>query len=120
HPQRDPPGTSYAQGELFKKVLSHGNQGLIRLTSIIDGKERLVAAHGLPNFPVLVAVGTTVTAALADWERQVKLLVGAGIFAALVIAVFAFLTARQVLKQQRQSEQTLSDQKSRLDVALNN
>jgi diguanylate cyclase (GGDEF)-like protein/PAS domain S-box-containing protein len=120
HPQRDPPGSSYAKGRLFKNLLSHTTQGTIRLTSIVDGKERLIAASGLAHYPVVVAVATTVAAALAGWEQLAKLLIGAGIFAVLVIAVFAFLTARQVLKRQRQSEHTLSEQKLRLDVALNN
>jgi hypothetical protein len=66
YPQRDPPGTSYSQGPLFTNLLTHANQGVIRLTSIVDGEERLVAGRSLAHYPVVVGVGTTVAAALAD------------------------------------------------------
>src|SRR6266853_3578803 len=120
HPQRDPLGTSYAQGGLFKDVLSHADRGVARLTSIIDGQERLVAGHSLARYPVVVAVGTTVAAALAHWHEEARFLIGAGTLVAVVIIVFAFLVARRLLQRNQQFTQTLGEQKLRLDAALNN
>src|SRR6266851_708863 len=120
HPRRDSPGTSYAQGDLFKNVLSHADHGVVRLASIVDGQERLIAGHSLAHYPVVVTVGTTVSAALSDWQHEAKLLIGAGILAVFVILVFAFLIARRLLQRDKQSKQRLGQQKFILDMAVNN
>ena len=120
HPRRDAPGTSYARGDLFKNVLSHADRGAVRLISIIDGKERLIASHSLAHYPVVVAVGTTVAAALADWQEEARVLIGAGVLAAFVIVAFAFLIGRRLLRRHEQSEQRLGKQTLKLDTALNN
>jgi hypothetical protein len=110
HPRRDSPGTSYVRGDLFKNVLSHADHGTVRLTSIVDGEERLIAGHRLAHYPVVVGVATTVAAALADWQHEAKLLIGAGILAAFVILVFAFLIARRLLQTYEDSKQSLAEQ----------
>jgi diguanylate cyclase (GGDEF)-like protein/PAS domain S-box-containing protein len=120
YPRREAPGTSFAQSELFKNVLSHADHGVVRLTSIIDGQERLIAGYGLANYPVVVAVGITVAAALDDWRHQAKLLIGAGILAAFVILVFAILIALRLLERDKQFKQWLGHQKFILDTAVNN
>jgi diguanylate cyclase (GGDEF)-like protein/PAS domain S-box-containing protein len=120
HPRRESPGTSFAQGELFKNVLSHVDHGVVRLTSPIDGEERLIAGHALAHYPVVVAVGKTVTATLADWQHEAKLLIGAGTLAALVILVFSFLIARRILQRDKQIKQWLGQQKFIRDMAINN
>jgi diguanylate cyclase (GGDEF)-like protein/PAS domain S-box-containing protein len=120
YPQRDALGTSYAKGPLFTKVLSHSNQGVVRLTSIVDGKERLIAGHSLDHYPVVVAVGTTVSAALADWREETKFLIGMALLAALVIGTILFFIVRQLSLRHKQSERALNDQKLQLDTALSN
>lgn len=120
HPRREAPGTSFAQGELFKNVLSHTDHGTVRLTSPIDGQERLIAGHVLANYPIVVAVGMTVAAALADWQHEAKILIGAGILAAFVILVFAILIALRLLERDKQFKQWLGQQKFILDMAVNN
>jgi diguanylate cyclase (GGDEF)-like protein/PAS domain S-box-containing protein len=120
HPRREAPGTSFAKGELFKNVLSHSDHGVVRLTSPIDGEERLIAGYVLAHYPVVVAVGKTVTAALADWQHEAKLLIGAGTLAAFVILVFSFLIARRLLRRDKQFKEWLGEQKVMLDTALNN
>src|SRR5262249_21288375 len=72
HPQRDAPGSSYAQGRLFKNVLTHADRGVVRLTSFVDGTHRLIAGHRLVHYPLVVAAGMTESAALADWKRESK------------------------------------------------
>src|SRR5206468_429576 len=72
YPHRDALGTSYAQGPLFTKVLSRSDHGVVRLTSIVDGKERLIAGYSLEHYPVVVGIGTTVSAALAHWREEMK------------------------------------------------
>lgn len=120
YPRREPPGTSFAGVELFKNVLPHADHGTVRITSIIDGKERLIAGHALAHYPVVVSVGTTVAASLTHWQHQAKLLIGAGILAALVILVFAILIALRLLRRDKQFNQLLGQQKFILNTAVNN
>jgi len=128
YPQRDPPGTSYAKGELFKTVLSHANRGTVRLTSIVDGKERLVAGHTIARYPLVVTVATTVTAALAEWRRLANYLIGVAALTIIVIAGIIVLSVRQfenyeLLVQARAEKaeaEKLRRQRLQLDTALNN
>jgi len=128
YPPRDPPGTSYSQGALFTNVLSHANQGVVRLTSIVDGEERLVAGQSLAHCPVVVAVGTTVAAALADWRRLANYLIGVAGLTMIVIAGIVVLSVRQFKNYQllaqarveRAEAEKLTEQKLQLDAALNN
>jgi diguanylate cyclase (GGDEF)-like protein/PAS domain S-box-containing protein len=120
-PARDPPGTSYSQGALFTNVLSHADQGVIRLTSIVDGEERLIAGQSLTHYPVVVAVATTVAAALADWRDAATYMSGAAILLMLVIGAIVLLSLRQIKNYELLVEaRAENDQKVRLDAALNN
>jgi diguanylate cyclase (GGDEF)-like protein/PAS domain S-box-containing protein len=112
YPQRDPPGTSYAQSPVFQDLLLNKPHGVTRLTSIIDGQERLVAGHRLAKFPVVVAAGTTVSAVLSDWRSGAIHMTAAAILMVVVIGGTIFLTARHMLKRQRTQHQ-------QLDAALN-
>jgi diguanylate cyclase (GGDEF)-like protein/PAS domain S-box-containing protein len=68
---------------------------------------------------VIVAT-TTVSAALADWRAQTRVLIAAAVMSALVIALILFLIIRQMTRQNRESQQRLESEKLRLDTALNN
>jgi diguanylate cyclase (GGDEF)-like protein/PAS domain S-box-containing protein len=128
YPRRDPPGSSYAAGDLFKTVLSHANRGTVRLTSIVDGQERLVAGHSIARYPLVVAVATTTAAVLADWRRLASYLIGVATLTIIVIAGIIVLSVRQFknfgLLVQARSEKAEADklrqQKLQLDTALNN
>lgn len=113
-------GVSYAQRELFKDVLSHKSSGVIRTISIADGKDRIVGAHRLAHYPLVVAAGSTVAAALASWQEETRILIGSGVLAAFVVMIFTFLAAHRLLQRHKQSERRLWDQKLRLDAALDN
>ena len=54
-------GSSFAQNPLFKDVLSKVDAGVARLRSLVDGHDRVIAGHILPNFPAVIAVGTNRT-----------------------------------------------------------
>jgi PAS domain S-box-containing protein len=128
HPQRDPPGTSYAEGGFFKTVMSHTDRGTIRLTSMIDGNERLVAGHKIPHYSLVVTVATTVRAALTEWRRWANYLIGAAVLIIVVIVGILALSIRQfknyeLLVQARAEKaeaEKLRQQKLQLDTALNN
>ena len=106
-------GKSYGPYALFKDVLSRSDAGVARLTSSIDGQERLIAGQELANYPAVVGVGVTIASVLAEWRNGAIYLAGAGILIALVIGGVIFLAARQTEKQ-------LSANTAQLDIALSN
>ncbi len=112
-------GQNFARGPLFK-LLSNTDRGTLRLTSPVDGQERLGSAHLLKNFPIVVIATTTVSAALADWRAQIRFMITAAGLSALAITILLFFVVRKLSQQHRLSQQRLALQKQRLDTAVNN
>ncbi|NVN85147.1 MAG: EAL domain-containing protein [Rhodopseudomonas sp.] len=121
HPSIEPIiGRNFKTGPLFQNVLSKASYGTTRLLSQLDGRDRLAAAQVLKRIPIVVAVTTTVSAALADSQQQTRFLVGmAGLFA-LVIFVMLLMIVRQLSQDHKTSRRKLAQEKQRLDIALNN
>ncbi len=120
-PPRDDPGHSYGKGALFKNVLAHAEHGAARLNGIDDGVERLIAGHNVPHYPLVVTVGATVTAVLAEWRVQAIYMIATAVLLMLVIGATALLGIRQIKSYElRVKAQAEKDQKLRLDTALNN
>jgi diguanylate cyclase (GGDEF)-like protein len=93
--------------------MSLSNGGTLRLTSPIDGQERLASVNTLQHFPIAIVASMTVDAALADWRAQTRFLVLVATLSAIVIAAMLFLFIRKLLQQHRAEKQ-------RLDTAINN
>src|SRR5258705_9913197 len=106
-------GKNFATGQMHRQILSRSNHGTMRLSSPLDGLDRLASVRTLADFPVSIIATTTVAAALADWREQTRYLVAVAGFSVLVVAVILFLVVRK-LSQQHQLE------KRRLDTAVNN
>jgi diguanylate cyclase (GGDEF)-like protein/PAS domain S-box-containing protein len=121
YPPRESPGRSYAGSDLFKKMLAGADRGVLRQTSVIDGTERLVAGHRLADYPIVVGVATTVTAALAGWRSATVYMTGTAVLLILVIGVTILLSIRQIKNYELLAKaRAEKDQKMRLDAALNN
>src|SRR6202000_2355187 len=60
-------GRNFSDGDVHQKILSKEGHGTIRLTSPIDGMDRLASGRKLADFPISIIATTTVSAALADW-----------------------------------------------------
>jgi diguanylate cyclase (GGDEF)-like protein/PAS domain S-box-containing protein len=112
-------GQNFANGPFFK-LLSNVNQGSLRLTSPIDGQDRLGSARLSKRFPIVVIATTTVSAALADWRAQIRFLIAAAGLSAMVITTMLFLVVRKLSRQHQLSRQRLMLQKQHLDIAVNN
>ena len=67
--------TEFQAGGPFVQDLSKSDHGTSRLTSPIDGQDRLAAARVLSQFPMSIIATTTVSAALADWREQIRFLI---------------------------------------------
>jgi len=113
-------GQNFGDGPFFQGVLSKADHGTLRLTSPVDGQDRLGAARALNDFPIVVIATTTATAALADWRAQIRFLIAAAALAMLVITAMLYLVVRKLAQQHRLSEQRLRLEKQRLDTAVNN
>jgi diguanylate cyclase (GGDEF)-like protein/PAS domain S-box-containing protein len=113
-------GQKFATAPLLQRVLSQGGLQTLRVQSPVDQMDRLGSAARLSHFPIVVVATNTVSAALADWREQTRLLVTAAILAASVIALILFLIIRQMTRQNREAQQRLESEKRQLDTALNN
>jgi signal transduction histidine kinase len=83
-----------------------------RLLVLPDGQARLVAAHRLQRFPLMVVITRDVRAVLADWTDQAWLV---GSFAASALTVTLLLTLRNVREQvlRRASQWALAAEQAR-------
>jgi len=113
-------GENFGQGPFFQNVLSKADQGTLRMTSLLDGQDRLGSGRLLNDFPIVVIATKTVSAALADWRAQIRFLIAAAGLSALVIAAMLFLVVRKLSQQHRLSQERLRLEKQRLDTAVNN
>ncbi len=91
-----------------------------RLTSPIDGNDRLISSRTLSRFPIVIVATTKTSAALADWREQISILIAVATASVLAIVVLLFLVVRKLSQQHRQSQQRLTLEKQRLDTAVNN
>ncbi len=105
-------GRNFSTGPFFR-VLSSADHGSARKKGVVDDRDRIGAIRQLSDFPIVVVATTSVSAALADWRDQTRLLVAVAGLLVLVIAVMLYLVVRQ-LSRQHQLE------KQRLDTAINN
>jgi diguanylate cyclase (GGDEF)-like protein len=85
----------------------------MRVTSPVDGIDRLASARALSNFPIAIIATTTEATALAAWQQQTRFLIGGAVLSVLIIIAILFLVVRK-LSQQHQLE------KQRLDTAIDN
>jgi diguanylate cyclase (GGDEF)-like protein len=113
-------GRNFKTGPAHQQALFEREHGSTRLASPMDGRDRLIAARTLVNFPIVIIASTTVATALADWREQIGfLVVVAGLFV-LVIAALLFMVVRKLSRQHLASQQRLRLEKQRLDTAVNN
>ena len=81
----------------------------MRLTSPVDGEDRLASGIALDHYPLSIVATRSMTAVLADWREQTRTFVWAAGFAAMVVILMLGLIVRHLKEQHR-----------RLDVAVNN
>jgi diguanylate cyclase (GGDEF)-like protein len=110
YPHIDPMiGQFYASSAIFANVLSKADQGVSRQTTVVDGRERIIAASVLSRYPIVVAVTASADRVLDNWRAEARYLVGLGLLLLLVIGGTCIMVVRRV-----------RDQGLLLDTALNN
>ncbi len=113
-------GKNFKTGPAVQRQIFEQPRSTTRLTSPMDGQDRLVSSRALMNFPIVIVASTTTSAALADWREQIAMLIAIAGLSALAIAALLFLVVRKLSHQHRASKQRLSLEKQRLDTAVNN
>jgi diguanylate cyclase (GGDEF)-like protein/PAS domain S-box-containing protein len=106
-------GAKFDSGPVHHQILANSDHGTMRLTSPIDGLDRLASARALTDFPISIIATTTVSAALADWREQTRFLIAVAALSVLLISGLLFLVVRKLSQQHRLEKQ-------RLDTAVNN
>jgi len=115
-------------GAVALKLTANSDQGVGMSFGVVDGIPRMVAAHRLNNFPIVVAATKTRDALFAGWNRSAFYIAGAAALIIVIIAAFATLFMHllhnyQALVQaraERNRAEHLRQQSLQFDVALNN
>ena len=102
YPHVDPRiGKSYATTINFGRLLKALDHGVIRMTSLLDGKDRLIVPHGMAHFPLIITVTDTMGSILQSWRQQMHVLVATMLLLEMMIAGTMWLAVRQLRGQER-------------------
>jgi diguanylate cyclase (GGDEF)-like protein/PAS domain S-box-containing protein len=113
-------GQNYQKTPLVTAVATQGGRHTMRITSPVDGRERVGSAAGLNGHPIAVVVTRTVSSALIDWRAQTGLMLAGALLLTFAIGVTVLLIVRQLSRQNSETQEKLREQKRQLDTALNN
>ncbi|MBR0894970.1 EAL domain-containing protein [Bradyrhizobium tropiciagri] len=113
-------GKNFRTGPASQQQVFEQPASTSRLTSPVDGKDRLVSSRALTKFPIVVVATTTTEAALANWREQIGILIAVTSISVLAIAILLTLVVRKLMQQHRAQQQRLTLEKLRLDTAVNN
>jgi diguanylate cyclase (GGDEF)-like protein/PAS domain S-box-containing protein len=102
HPRIDDKiGRPFGRTRNFNLLVSAGDGGVVRLTSTLDGKERLATSHGVAHYPLLIAVTDTIDTVLRQWRTEVRVFAGTTALLELVIAASVLLGVRHLRNAER-------------------
>ncbi|MDA9406648.1 bifunctional diguanylate cyclase/phosphodiesterase [Bradyrhizobium sp. CCBAU 45384] len=105
-------GQNYRIGSAEQKAVFQHTSITTRLTSPIDGKDRIVASRLLSGEPLVIIATRSLDATLATWRTQTKFFVTVAVLSIGLLVLTLFLIFRQVTNR-------LSLEKQRLDTAMN-
>ena len=97
-------GKNFKTGPAAQRQIFELPRTTSRLTSPIDGEDRLISSRALTNFPLVIIASTTTSAALADWREQIGILITVTGLSVLAIAALLFLVVRKLSQQHRASQ----------------
>ena len=110
------------------KLIATANHGVVMDQGVTTAEKRIVAAHVVQGYPIVVAAGKALPTVLANWQKTANYLLGIATLAIAAIAGIAVLFIRlfrnhHALGQARADEdraRQLLEQSQRFDVALAN
>jgi PAS domain S-box-containing protein len=111
-PDSEALGRSFSAHELFGSALPGASSGVLRSTGGVDAYLRLIAYTTVPDYPLVVAVSSTMDHVLSEWRRQSLYAAAAALAALAVIFLTSIVLARQVrISQRLASEVAESDRR---------
>ncbi len=106
-------GANFKTGSAAQQAVFEQSSLSARLTSPVDGRDRLIASRRLAAEPLVIVATKTVDSTLATWRSQTKFFIAVATCSILLIVLTLYLIFRQMTRQ-------LSVDKERLDCAINN
>lgn len=113
-------GQNFKKGPALQRAFFEETHLTGRLSSPIDGKDRLVSSRMLSSAPLLVVATRTIDSTLMTWRSQTKLFVSVALLSLAVIAATLYLMIGLMKSQHQAAQRRLSIEKQRLDTAINN
>ncbi len=110
------------------KLVSASDKGIGLGAGLLDGNSRMIAAHRVGDFPILITTSKTSLAIYAGWRQTAAYVIAIAVLTIVTIVAFASLFIRlfenykalvQARAEQQKAEQ-LRQQSLQFDVALNN
>lgn len=112
-------GRSVGNTELFRSLAAQGRRGAsVRQPSPADGLDRLVAAHRLGRYPLLVTASVTVSAVLAPWREMAAWLLGFTLLFEVCLGLVGMLLLRRLRGQQQLAEAEAARMAAEADLSL--
>ena len=97
YPQAAPRiGTTFDRTENFNRWRASLDHGVARITSAIDGKDRLIAGHSVAHYPLMITVTDTMDTVLDTWRGEARAFGAVTVFLELFIAVAVGLAIRHL------------------------
>ena len=123
YPHIDPLlGTTFAGNDNFHLLLDTQDGGTLRLTSMMDGKYRLIAVHSVAHYPLIITVTEKMASVLSGWRNEVMVFGGGTAFLELVVAAIVLLGIRHVrgyeTLQAAEAELAIARERERSALAL--
>jgi diguanylate cyclase (GGDEF)-like protein len=115
---KDRGGEMMPEGSPWHLLVSQGG-GAYRSPGYFDGRARLVAVRPLSDYPLVVDVSVSETAALAGWRNH-ALTIGIGALLMIICSVFLLRALTNHTKRLVGSEAAVADEQAKVDAALSN
>jgi diguanylate cyclase (GGDEF)-like protein/PAS domain S-box-containing protein len=104
----------------LRDILGDQDSREVRMTSPADGKDRLIAARKVKQYPLDIAVTGTAGSALAKWRGEAAIIAALASGIVLAIVLGALFSIRHLARVQHRSDRAIEEHKSRLTTALDN
>src|ERR1017187_4017377 len=109
-------GEKMPAGSPWYRLVSQGG-GVFRSPGYFDGTPRLLTIRPLSDYPLVINVGVSETAALAGWRNHART-IGIGTLLVIICSVFLLRALTNHIKRLVSSEAALADEQAKVDAAL--
>ncbi|WP_244567898.1 bifunctional diguanylate cyclase/phosphodiesterase [Bradyrhizobium erythrophlei] len=106
-------GENFRKGPPEQQAVFERQFVATRLSSPVDGRDRLIASRMLTSEPLVVVATKTLDSTLATWRSQTRFFIAVAAASILLIVITLYLIFRLMTRR-------LSIEKQRLDTAINN